>query len=463
MKLRHFLSLAALSVTAVATAQTYESAASSAEADVKNAEQALADLRREIADEKIPLSRALTKLENEVLGKRRELQAARLKRDNEQVDLNGLRNEVKSRQDENAYMSNLMGEYIRNFETRVHPAEVQLYRKQALDALNVVEDPNLTAAQKFEQQLAVIRTALGRIEKAFGGELFAGEALDTSNVLQKGKFALVGPIAMFSSNDGRFNGLAESQVNSEYPAAIAIGDGRFDENIKTLTSTGAGKLPVDASLGNALRLELTEDTLVEHIKKGGPVMVPILGLAFAALIVSVFKLFDIISVKRAGQGTVQTVINHINKGEDAKALEVASSVSGPFGDVLVAGVNHAHEEKELLEEVLYERLLSAQPKLERLLAFIALTAGAAPLLGLLGTVTGMIQTFKLITVFGTGDASKLADGISEALITTEFGLIVAIPALLAHALLSRLAKGKLSDLEHTSVAFVNGVSGPNRK
>ena len=74
-----------------------------------------------------------------------------------------------------------------------------------------------------------------------------------------------------------------------------------------------------------------------------------------------------------------------------------------------AGVEHHDEEKELLEEV-HERLLAAQPKLERF-AFIALTAGAAPLLGLLGTVTGMIKTFKLITVFGTGDAS-LSSGIS---------------------------------------------------
>ena len=152
------------------------------------------------------------------------------------------------------------------------------------------------------------------------------------------------------------------------------------------------------------------------------------------------------------------ILNHLNRGEKDEALAKASSVSGPFGALLVAGVNHADEEKELLEEILYERLLATQPKLERLLAFIALTAGAAPLLGLLGTVTGMIQTFKLITVFGTGDAKSLSSGISEALITTEFGLYVAIPALLAQALLSRKAKGTLSEMEQTSVAFVNGLA-----
>ena len=87
---------------------------------------------------------------------------------------------------------------------------------------------------------------------------------------------------------------------------------------------------------------------------------------------------------------------------------------------------------------------------------MALTAAAAPLLGLLGTVTGMIKTFNLITIFGTGDAKSLSSGISEALVTTELGLIVAIPSLILHGLLSRMAKQKIGDLEQTAVSFMNG-------
>jgi len=89
---------------------------------------------------------------------------------------------------------------------------------------------------------------------------------------------------------------------------------------------------------------------------------------------------------------------------------------------------------------------------------IALTAATAPLLGLLGTVTGMIQTFQLITLFGTGDAQTLSGGISEALITTQFGLMVAVPALIVHALLSRKSKGVISNMEQTSIGFINGLS-----
>ena len=90
-----------------------------------------------------------------------------------------------------------------------------------------------------------------------------------------------------------------------------------------------------------------------------------------------------------------------------------------------------------------------------MLPFIAIAAASAPLLGLLGTVTGIINTFKLITVFGSGDVKTLSGGISEALITTEFGLIIAIPSLLLHAFLSRKAKGIVHRMETTAVAFLN--------
>jgi biopolymer transport protein ExbB len=138
-------------------------------------------------------------------------------------------------------------------------------------------------------------------------------------------------------------------------------------------------------------------------------------------------------------------------------MQHASSIKGPFGDLLTAAVKHSSDSKELIEEVLYERMLNVQPKFEKMLPFIALTAGSAPLLGLLGTVTGMINTFKLITVFGTGDARSLSSGISEALVTTEFGLYVAIPALLLHAVLNRKAKGLVGRMEQLSVGFINGL------
>jgi biopolymer transport protein ExbB len=126
--------------------------------------------------------------------------------------------------------------------------------------------------------------------------------------------------------------------------------------------------------------------------------------------------------------------------------------------MLVTGIEHAGEKRGVIEELLFEKILRVRPRLERFLPFLAITAAAAPLLGLLGTVVGMIRTFQLITIFGTGDAKSLSSGISEALITTAEGLIVAIPVLILHGALSRMAKRKLGLLEELSVAFVNGVT-----
>jgi hypothetical protein len=106
---------------------------------------------------------------------------------------------------------------------------------------------------------------------------------------------------------------------------------------------------------------------------------------------------------------------------------------------------------------MYETVLATRLRLQRMLPFIAICAASAPLLGLLGTVTGIINTFKLITVFGSGDVKTLSGGISEALITTEFGLIVAIPSLLLHAFLSRKARSVIDQMEKAAVAFVNRV------
>jgi biopolymer transport protein ExbB len=92
------------------------------------------------------------------------------------------------------------------------------------------------------------------------------------------------------------------------------------------------------------------------------------------------------------------------------------------------------------------------------LPFIAISATSAPLLGLLGTVTGIMNTFTLMTVFGTGDVKTLSSGISEALITTEYGLIVAIPSLLIHSFLSRKAKSITDEMDKAAIVFGNEVA-----
>ncbi len=459
MKALKYISIGlAMFGTAALQAQNFAAVDAQASKDLENALKELSDLRNSIADKKIPISRELTQLENQVQQERKEYELVVSSADNVDVDLSAMENKVKLYQDENVYLKNLMSSYTKAFNTRIHAAEFPEYKGIIDEAEAILESVDASDSEKLAAQIKVIKASLSRVNKVLGGTTFKGKALGKNGLEVEGNFVLAGPIAIFSDG-GENSGFAVSEVNSLNPRVEASGIGpEVIKSISALATTGSGSLPVDPSEGDAFKLAQVQETPIEHAQKGGVVNGIILSLAFIALCIAIFKLFEINAVKRPKAGALQQILDNLNSGNKQQALDIANSVDGPFGDLLVAGVEHADQEKELLEEVLYERLLAAQPKLERFLAFIALTAAAAPLLGLLGTVTGMIQTFKLITVFGTGDAASLSSGISVALITTEFGLYVAIPSLLAQALLTRLAKGKLGEMEQASVAFVNGLA-----
>ncbi len=416
----------------------------------------LSELRDSIAEEKIPMSEKLNGLEDEVVAKRQELARAQRSADNKLVELNALKTEVKGLRDEHNYISGLLSEYVRVFETRIHISEVQEY-SELIDATKAVTaNPDLEFIDKSRQQVALLDGSLGRMERLMGGDSFGGQALSPSGVLEKGKFVVVGPVAVFSSDESETGGLVQLQLGSPEPTVVDLG-AATTTSVRGLVSSGNGSLPVDASLGNALKISATEDTLIEHLKKGGPVMVPIIGLGIAAVLIALFKWIRLSQNRLVAPADLQLVLSYIKTGKLDKAKEHAGKIKGCVGDVLDTAVDNYKEKKEYIEEILYERMLAAKPALESMLPVIALTAATAPLLGLLGTVTGMINTFNMITVFGTGDPRMLSAGISEALITTKFGLVTAVPALICHAIVSRKAKGILGSMEQVTVGFINGV------
>jgi biopolymer transport protein ExbB len=447
--------LAAATLVAV-SAQDFNQALQRSKSDLDKALAEFAQLQQQIADEKIPLAKQFGELEDLVQAKRREAERAQRLRDNRELDLKGLETEVKARRDEYSYLASLLGEYVRSFETRIHISEVQRY-KEMVDAAKLVgEDVNLEPAEKFTLQVDVVKASLSRLREALGGVRFQGSALAPSGILEKGDFTLFGPVALFAATQGESAGMAELQMGSAEPTIIPIGEAFLDD-IRTVARTGAGNLPLDATTGNALKIASIKEGFVEHIVKGGPVMVPIILLGLSAFVVALVKYVQIALIHTARPQDLQSILISLNRGDTSGAKAHAGNIKGPAGEMLLTAISHVDEEKELIEEALYEKMLHTKPRLERLLPFIALTAACAPLLGLLGTVTGMINTFNLITIFGTGDPKMLSSGISEALITTEYGLKIAIPALLVHALIARKAKGVMASMEQTAVGFINGI------
>ena len=144
-----------------------------------------------------------------------------------------------------------------------------------------------------------------------------------------------------------------------------------------------------------------------------------------------------------------------------RAASLKGSFTGPFEQLRIAAKENMGRKAEILEEILYERIIDAQMRLEKALPLIAVTAATAPLLGLLGTVTGMIDVFRQITNFANPESSELARGISEALVTTKFGLITAIPSLIVHALLSRRLQGLVAKMETFASRLVNLAANGN--
>ncbi len=459
MKKISILSLLVLLAVGTASAQSFSDAADKAQADLEASLEEFAELQEAIADEKIPLSRELDELERRAISLRQQERDQRRLVDHEQYDLSEMQNRVSSLRDNNNYLSNLMRDYIRRFETRIHISEVQHYQDVISRATEIAEgDRDATSTERFDAQLAVIDAAFDRLGEVIGGKTFEGEAIAEDQTVKTGAFAQAGPFVFFHSDDERVIGEAVMQRGGGYNASIYEMDSGFHTGIRDLAREGEGVVPIDTTLGSARQLIATRDNLIEHIRKGGLVMIPILALFFVAAGIAIFKWLEIGGVRIARQDDLDVILSNLRKGEKDAAIRHARSVKGPAGEMLVAAVENADEDKEVIEEQLYEVIIRTQPKLERFLPFIAVVAATAPLLGLLGTVMGMIRTFRLITVFGTGDAQQLSAGISEALITTQFGLTVAIPMLIVHALLNRKAKGVVGSMEQTAVGFINGVT-----
>ena len=460
--MKHSFTLFCLLVfLSVANAQDFKSANNIAREDLQRSLEDLNTVRQSIAKEKVPLLQEVTRLENQIEELTQQQKKLRRLRDNSDLGLTQLRNLVKSLKDQNEYTAGLLDEFVRTFETRIHFSETQLYSEVAEEARLALEDVNIDEAERFNKQLEVIDVALDRLEQLAGGYTFEGKALTPNEDIEAGTFGIYGPTVYFSSKVSNLSGISHSKLNAAEAAIADPGEG-YAEGVRQLLETGEGTLPADATLGKALKIEQGKDSIAEHLAKGGEVGYVIIALGLICLLLGSVKVIGIMSFAVPHPKQVQTILGYIEQGDIEQAKAASSRVTGVGGKLLVTGIENIEEKRGTLEELLFEKILSVRPALEKFLPFMAITAAAAPLLGLLGTVTGMIKTFNLITIFGTGDAKSLSSGISEALVTTELGLIVAIPALILHGILSRMTKEKLGALEQTALSFVNGVVGARK-
>jgi len=248
---------------------------------------------------------------------------------------------------------------------------------------------------------------------------------------------------------GAFNLVADGQYLNYTPATGALAElarqpraytgGAADLQTATEGFTRVGIDPTGPSGGGLLNALIDTPTLVEKWHQGAEVGYIITGVGVFAIILALWRFMVLLGVSRK---------------VDAQLNNPEASADNPLGRVLKVAEAYPASDAESTELRLHEAVLKERPAIETGLNLLKIIAMVAPLLGLLGTVTGMIVVFQQITIFGAGDPKMMAGGISQALVTTVLGLVVAIPTVLMHTFVNGYAQRVLHILEEQSAGIV---------
>jgi biopolymer transport protein ExbB len=414
----------------------------------------LSALRERIGREKAPLVEALRGLEDEILTI--ETEVAQLEIERSGTDGQRLLAESQSEAAHKhiAYLSTLLEESLQGMRQSLRPGE-----GAALDArLDALKDKlERVGSTAIAPAWDAADLLLAHVERSVGGYAVPGEAVvGETNRLVSGTIAYVGPEVFFMTADGSAVGVLRNRTGAPYPLFRATAKWPTGE-AGPFFRYHPGTALLDASGGKAVQLDDARGSVVEHIRKGGVVGYVIIGLGGLAVLISILKLVDLRRLAVDPPAHADRVIQGLASGTEAEAKQAIARLSRTSRELCTTALHYWQHPKEVLQEHLHAVILQQRMHFQRRLPLLAVIVTAAPLLGLLGTVTGMVKTFTLITVYGTGNAARLSSGISEALVTTELGLIVAIPALVVHGFFVHRTRKSLAQLERCSFQLVTAA------
>ncbi len=294
------------------------------------------------------------------------------------------------------------------------------------------EIPSLAELKLIWEALHTEMTQQGKVSR-FDATVSSGDGSpEKIEVVRVGPFNAVAKGGNYLKYNGGTQTLGHlgRQPGSKFTGAA----GRLFNNTEGVVSAG-----VDPSQGTILGTFVLTPTLIERVQQGAAVGYVIITIGVIAVLLGLTRIFALFGQS----GAVRRQI---------KSKKI--SKSNPLGRVMLAYEENKGTDVETLELKLDEAIMKEVPKLERGLNLLKVIAAVAPMLGLLGTVTGMILTFQSIQLYGTGDPQVMAGGISQALITTVLGLVTAIPVLLLHSFASGMATSVTQVLEEQAVGIV---------
>lgn len=391
---------------------------------ISQSQSELQNLQRKIVQESATYANALDKQQQALKTLREKAAVIRREKDEQLLSLEQLKTRVDQWSSQSNYQKSLLVHYL-----------------ESTGLMNSLpaEDRKVTP-----EALALISNDM--TEKLNPGWLEA-ELITPSGEVVASQLLQLGAIKFAYNPTSGMAGIADD-VGGESRLAFVFNN-QQKKQIEVLNATGAGLISFDPTLGKAFELFEQNDTLLGHIEKGGAWAIPIVFFGILALVISIAKTIEFLRLPKLNKELGDVLVTNKNT-EDSFEVKNAIAQAGLPQQQLIDIAKRTPISQQR-DDFMVAYLMEYRHKVERFMNLVSVTASIAPLLGLLGTVSGMITTFKMMTIFGTGDASTVSGGISIALITTELGLIVAIPSLIASALLSRKIKSYLHDLESFAI------------
>lgn len=302
-----------------------------------------------------------------------------------------------------------------------------------------LEDAFAKASQLYAQ-LSSLKNSKGSFYLP-DGELVKGDIVKVGNVAAYG-ISKKAAGALAPAGGGRYK-LWSATGSSDDAKALFAG-----EMLKELDIFVYENLDKDVDY-------IKEKTIEDTLEGGGTIGYLILALGVFGLLILVYRFFNLMRAGSNVDEITKVVTKKLETGSVKDALESVNKYNGSTARVIKSTLRNLGKDREHIEDIVMENILNESSQIDRFGSFVLVIAAVAPLMGLLGTVTGMIETFDVITEFGTGDPKLLSGGISAALVTTMFGLIVAIPLLLLGNLLSGWAQGIKDSMEQSALKIVN--------
>ncbi len=292
--------------------------------------------------------------------------------------------------------------------------------------------PSLDEIERLWFELQREMTESGRIVKFSTKVITADGTEQEMDVVRVGAFNII--------TDGKYLKY-EPQTGNVSELARQPEQGRFMDSTTDLFNATSGlvQFGLDPTLGGVLNSLIARPNLKERVQQGGLVGYLIIALGIIGLLIAFERMF---------------VLGIASRKVTAQLNSDSISDDNALGRVLSVADGQRNADTETLELKLSEAIFKETPALNRALLFLKIISVVAPLMGLLGTVTGMINTFQAITLYGTGDPKLMAGGISQALVTTVLGLTVAIPMVLLHTLVSGRSRRIVQVLQEQSAGII---------